>query len=173
MTEIASLQVVPQIKMVKVANGENSSKAYLLSEPINDTVVLTKGEKKGGGVGKGILSFMFPGLGQLFDGRIGAGLGFIGAMSGFGLGGYIIGKKAAVNYFSKLKPKELMIKQKVFDKLVKKGDFVKLQKNLFAQAIKALKTMPKSYKLATVGLSIAALGTRIFSAFDAAKGKKD
>ena len=54
MTEISTVQVVPQMKVAKIANGENTGKAYLLNEPINDTVVIAQNEKKGGGVGRGI-----------------------------------------------------------------------------------------------------------------------
>ena len=54
MIEISTVQVVPQMKVVKIANSENTGKAYLLNEPINDTVVIAQNEKKGGGVGRGI-----------------------------------------------------------------------------------------------------------------------
>ena len=46
MTEISTVQVVPQTKVVKIVNDENTGKAYLLNESMNDTVVIEKGEKK-------------------------------------------------------------------------------------------------------------------------------
>lgn len=163
MTEISTVQVVPQMKVVKIANGENTGKAYLLNEPINDTVVIEKGEKKGGGFFKGLLSFILPGLGEACDGRGGAALGAFGTFAGItGLSLY-----AQRDMLPKLKKGLKMTKN-----AIKSGDAKQAARaTKFLEAIKARNW--KKHKVAIVVGGIAAVATRIASAINAAKGKKD
>ena len=166
MTEISTVQVVPQMKVVKIANCENTGKAYLLNEPINDTVVIGKGEKKGGGIGRGLLSFIFPGLGELTDGRVGAGLGFMG--TALGLGAF---SRVLFNKYVKKMPMPMENIEKAIENganPVKVG--VKGGIKLF---INTLKKMPKSHKIALLGTMVAAWGVKLLSGLNAASGKRD
>ena len=160
MTEISTVQVVPQMKVAKIANGENTGKAYLLNEPINDTVVIEKGEKKGGGFFKGLLSFILPGLGEACDGRGGAALGAFGTFAGItGLSLY-----AQRDTLSKLK--------KGIKMLINAKD--SKQANRAGKFLEALQSRNmKKHTVAIVVGGIATVATRIASAINAAKGKKD
>lgn len=170
MTEISSLQVVPQVKVVKFASTENTGKAYLLKEPIQDQVVIEK-EKKTGGAGKGFASALIPGLGQLIDGRIGAGLGFLGSMLGLSVLQTINGKKFSENLAKNLP--ENGNKMKMLDKAWKAGKKDKVLKVVFGNIKKAFKSLPTGNKVAAIALPIIGFGTYIANIVNAAKGNKD
>ena len=50
--------------------------------------------KKTGGAGKAVASAIIPGSGQLIDGRVGAGLGFLGGATGIATARYLLEKDA-------------------------------------------------------------------------------
>ena len=163
MTEISTVQVVPQMKVVKIANGENTGKAYLLNEPINDSVVIEKGEKKGGGFFKGLLSFFLPGLGEACDGRGGAALGAFGTFAG-------------ITGLSLYKQRDMLPKfkkgLKMWKDAINSGNLKLANRaNKFMDAFTARHW--KKHKVAIVVGGIALMATRIASAINAAKGKKD
>lgn len=170
MTEIRTLQVIPQAQVVKFASTENTGKAYLLNEPIQDQVVIEK-EKKTGGAGKGFASAVLPGLGQILDGRIGAGLGFLGSMIGFSALQHINGKKFADNLAKRLP--ENGRKMEMLDKAWKAGKKDKVIKVFVGNIKKAFKELPTGNKVAAVTLPVVMLGTYIANIVNAAKGKKD
>ena len=165
MTEISTVQVVPQMKVVKIANDGNVGKAYLLNESINDTVVISKENKKGGGILRGILSFILPGMGELTDGRIGAGLGFMSAAIGIGAFSTKI-----VHKNLELTPQDIST---IEEAIKKGGNPVKVgAKAGIKKYINTLKNMPKSNKIALLGTMVAAWGIKLLSGLNAASGKR-
>ena len=165
MTEISIVKLVPQVKVIELDGPNEKSKVYLLKKTANDLVTIENKEKKGGGIGKGILSYMFPGLGELIDGRIGAGLTTIGAMFGLGTIGQALLKKPTLDYLQKHFSGDVASE---FSKLTK-GNIKNVVKDVLGHAKKIFKTLPKSTKIGVLALSGATFATRIFSAINATK----
>ena len=167
MTEISTVQIVPQMKVVKIANDGNVGKAYLLNESINDTVVISKENKKGGGILRGLLSFfILPGMGELTDGRIGAGLGFMSAAIGIGAFAHKI-----IDKNLEFTPQDISTMKEA---IKKGGNPIKVgAKAGIKKAINTLKNMPKSNKIALLGTMVAAWGIKLLSGLNAASGKRD
>ena len=125
--------------------------------------------KKTGGAGKAVASAIIPGSGQLIDGRVGAGLGFLGGATGIATARYFLekdavkvsgrfGRSLGVKLAEKaIKPKEAI--KKIF------GASHKLMQKAFKNASVLKKT-------AMIALPLAALGLYVANIVDAYEGGK-
>ena len=123
------------------------------------------GEKKTGGVGKAIASHVCPGAGQLIDGRVGAGLGFLGAWTGLLLGTAKVFKPVSdgLNTLAKtLEQNSTPLKQGM-------KEIFTTAKTLAKDTFKNASVLKKT---AMIALPIAFIGTHIANVVDAYKGGK-
>ena len=129
--------------------------------------------KKTGGAGKAVASAIIPGSGQLIDGRVGAGLGFLGGALGISGLRFLLNKNT-------LKQNEKLInrftgnlEKKAAQGLVTTKEFFKKSLGAgFKIAKKAFKSASVLKKAAMLALPLAALGLYVTNIVDAYKGGK-
>ena len=129
--------------------------------------------KKTGGAGKAVASAIIPGSGQLIDGRVGAGLGFLGGALGISGLRFLLNKNVIKQNEKLITRFSSNLGKKAAQGLITPKEAMKKSIGVGIKIVKkAFKSAPVLKKAAMIALPLAALGLYVTNVVDAYKGGK-